>query len=166
MPKLYLLVTLVGLASALSVSPGNTTTEGCAGFSDCRRCAGHTGCVWCGIAKECRSGNLFGAHDACADYHWSQCLLPQYGFITLCIAIPLLVCLLCIICCCFRKVCCPRHWGSKLPAWQKVRQQYDLQDDDEIFGPVRANPVTGQTAAETRATLRTKYTELGLQPNF
>lgn len=157
------------------------TSDQCSVHKDCRHCASKINCVWCDTARECRRGSAFGAkHDICMDYQWLQCTVPQF--------VVIFMVALCVLCCCvlvttlycFRGVCCPRSWQSKLSSWKKVRAQHEhdllegaaaaANGDNCGAGGVshqrRPNPRTGLTALETRNKLRGEYQALGMKPNF
>jgi hypothetical protein len=156
---------LVGRGGAASSS--NAT--GCARYDDCKHCAGDWKCVWCETTNECYAGSPLGARQghACINFKWMQCTMPQLVFYSLFVIALAFCCLLACILLCFRRVCCPRSWGSSVPAWnKKTRAQHEHELALLSTGEGRANPVTGLTASEQRKQLREKYVEQGLHPSF
>lgn len=180
--RLLLLLVFMGVATAARSaafftynSEGNTTNttaehfDHCTNHTDCKHCAGNVRCVWCGVSKDCRRGTAFGAsRHACVDYHWMQCTMPQPVFIVLICFVALACCALVVILWCFRAVCCPRSWQSRLPSWNKVKRTH-LEELLELTGSgagARPSSLTGRNTAEERDRLRGKYTEMGLKVNF
>lgn len=164
----FLLVFALLVLAVVAVDNTTTPTDSCSRYDkSCRHCASNFRCVWCASSKECRSGSIVGAtHHSCGDYRWAQCAMPQFALFTLLSFAVICCCALAVILFCFRSVCCPRSWQSKLPSWSKVKHQHEFELDTLVQADPRRNPRTGMTTAETRAALRGKYTELGLEPNF
>ena len=101
--------------------------------------------------------------------------MPQFVIFAMFAFAACMCCVLVALLWCFRRVCCPRTLQSRLPSWNKVRHVHEQEiygeldnEDDDAAQPQRRrpNPKTGLTAGETRNSLRTRYEQLGLQPNF